>query len=226
MPSSFTYQDALNYVGSQGFRMQTEQLAVFALNSAINMIWNAYDWPETLRELPPFWLNGDTQDYGPPLSAVPSDYKALRRAYLVNVDTGEQLADMEVKREIAETHLYAHPSSIGYIPEKNSFRVWPRPGHGMNPTQWIITGTYKKKPEKVTLENMGETFIFGDDDDFELFCQVLQYAMTPVSSPNKAPYLAAALQGIEARASEVGIHAGDPQGIAPAYPLAHYWGMR
>src|SRR5574343_2111303 len=100
MGRTYTWADAMIRVGGQYARNVEDANAIFAANEAQFLIWDAYDWRETLEELTPFWLIANEQDYGAPTAVIPSDFQALRRAYLVNVDSNYGREEMKVKRDI------------------------------------------------------------------------------------------------------------------------------
>lgn len=222
MAKTYTWADALHRVASQGFRANEDANAIFAINDAQMLIWDRYDWRETLAELPPFWLIANTQDY----AEVPTDFQALRRAYIVNVDSNYGREELVVKKDLALTNIRAHPKTISYIPEINKFRVWPRPVEGLNPTQFLIDGQYKKRPTKVTTINMGSTTIPWDDRHFRVCCTALQWALTPELSPNKQQLFVATGIQITDMADKEGLDLGDPVGPSPTEPLVREWGVR
>jgi hypothetical protein len=222
MATTFTWQDVYNRVAGDGFRAREDAQLVFAVNDAQYLIWDLYDWRETLEELPPFWLVANCQEYG----EVPGDFQALRKAYLVNVDSNYGRDDIRIKKDLSLTNIRDLPKLIGYAPETHKFRVWPRPNEGLNPTQFLIDGQYKKKPTKVTHANVGSSLIPWDDRHFRVCCTALQWALTPELSESKPKIFMAALMQITDMASKEGLDLGDPVGVSPVEPLVRDWGVR
>src|SRR5215471_8114262 len=84
MAKTYTVGEAINLVSSQLRRDIEDQQAAYLANIAQNIIWNKYDWRESIAPLPPFYLTPQEQDYGAPATIIPGDFKGLREAYLVN----------------------------------------------------------------------------------------------------------------------------------------------
>lgn len=226
MGRTYTWADALTRVGGQYARNIEDANAIFAANEAQFLIWDMYDWRETLEELPPFWLIANEQDYGAPTAVIPSDFQALRRAYLVNVDSNYGREELKIKRDIMRTNMRALPRDIGYAPETNTFRTWPRCPEGLNPSQWLVDGTYKKKPTKITTSNIASSLLPWDDRHFRVACTALKWALAPEISPEKDKLFVSAVYQIRDMADKEGLDLGDPQGISPAEPLVREWGVR
>jgi hypothetical protein len=226
MARTYTWQDALTRVASYGARATEDSGAVFAMNEAQNLIWESYHWRETLKELPPFWIIDVEQDYGAPTYAVPTDFLSLTRAYLINVD-GLVRTDLDCRRDIQKTRILALPTALGYAPETETFRVWPRPPYGMGPMLWLVEGVYKFRPTKVTVDNMGSSLLPWDDRHFAAVCAALHWALTPTMSPNKDQLLNVAMGEINLMAMREGLADGDPHGVSPdegLVPMRYSWG--
>jgi len=177
MSRSYTYADAINFIRPQVPATAEDQKAATICNIGTNLIWNAFDWRETLEVLPPFWLSPNTQDYGAPLVIVPSDFLGLRTATLTDLSSvppGKY--PMRVMKFLDQTHLKQLPKDISYEPSVQSFRVFPRTPAGLGAARWKIDGTYKKRPTLVTSANYTATELPFDDLYFQVWLEVLRWA--------------------------------------------------
>lgn len=159
-------------------KMKTPDLTPFAAvicDEAMSEIWNAYDWRGSLAELPPFYLMALEQDYGPPLSAVPTDFLQLREAQYRDVHGNGSIQPLEVRANLSRTDLAGMPTDISYEPEVISFRVHPMPGSGMAPNRYQVEGKYKKRYTKVTNENLLSLTFPWDDMYFYVYRRVLYW---------------------------------------------------
>lgn len=223
MGRTYTWQDGLTIVGGQGFRSATDTGAVMAVNDAQQLIWEAYDWRETMVDLPPFALTQRVQDYGDIVSAVPADFLALRKAYLVDTESWRR-TEIKVRNDnVPETVIEVLPEMVGYIPERAAFRVWNRPPAGIASTQYLIDGRYKKRPVKITAETLN-TLIPWDDRHFRAVRAALQWALTgDAAEQSKMQRYQVALSQIHAMAVSEGLSNNDPTGLSPENSLAPNW---
>lgn len=121
------------------------------LNLAQEIIWRAYPWRWTIAELAPFWGIPYEQDYGAPFVAVPSDFLELQFANIVRINNWVSTrSPLQIQRGLPKTSYVNRPNSICYVPEKECFRIHPRPPHSFCPPDFLIEGWYKKTPTIVT----------------------------------------------------------------------------
>jgi hypothetical protein len=222
MASTYTWQDAISFVSQQKQRTYVDSAVGFAVNMTQNALWEAFDWRETLGDLPPFWLNPKFQDYGSPVVEIPDDFLGLRQAWLIDVD-GRLRRELTVKGKINQTTNWNIPSDIGYVPEKQAFRVWPKPPDGVGWTRWLIEGIYKKLPVKLTLATLN-TPIPWDDRYFTTVTAGLEWALTPTSQVQERMQNFSVFRAmVQDMAKKEGFELGAPQGIAPQNPLVRWY---
>jgi hypothetical protein len=231
---TYTYADALNFVRTQVPATTEDQKAATICNIGTNLIWNAFDWRETIEVLPPFWLTSWTQDYGAPLVVVPSDFLGLRTAQLTDISSVPPAKyPLKVLKFLEPTHMKALPHAISYEPSVNSFRLFPRVPSGIGPARFKIDGTYKKRPTLVTAANYTSTNLPFDDLYFQVWLEVLRWAAmsatgneragAAVKNPNGGVHysgqLGTAMAMINAMADNEGFNLGDTT-VAPSEGLS------
>lgn len=235
MASTYSYTDALAIVGQNFKGRISDNLAVHAVNMALNYLWNSHDWRPTLAVLPPFWLTPNLQDFGKPFTTIPTDFLGLREVYLVSLQSyNNWRRTLTVQTNLEVTHIQDYPKLISFHPEINGFRIWPRVPYAMTAPNWLIDGTYKKKPTKLTTDTMNAAILPWDDLYFHVFIAVLQWAFLfvlndpkagviqrlPDGSYQKTGQIAVADSLIYQMACDEGLNLGDPA-IAPSSPLVN-----
>lgn len=232
---TYSFNDALAIVQPQFKTKVDTNLSVHAVNMALNLMWMAYDWRETIAKLPPFWLTPNEQDYGKPLYVIPSDYLGLRETYLVSLQSyNNWRRPINVQENLEETNLVSMPEAICYHPSTFTFRVWPRVPSNIGAPNWLIDGSYKKKPIKLTASTMTSALIPWEDIWFHVFVATLQWAFMVVSGDPKAGQvvttngkfqltgqLAYVANLLDMMATQEGINLGDPA-VAPSESLIAY----
>lgn len=228
MAKTLSYGDALNVVGKQVPRQYEEDLAAHCCNLANNLIWNKYDWRESIADLLPFYLIPGQQDYGKPFVAVPADFQGLRTANFVQMSSSPPIfSRMLIVRDLDETYIQQPPSSIAYNKERQAFRLFPRTPVNMGGPDYLVNGTYKKLPTLVTASTLASTKLPYEDQYFNVFCQALKWSMLDTFNSESAGnaqivngqaqysgQLAKAMTAIEEMATNEGLNLGDPV-VAP-----------
>lgn len=187
MAQSFYISDAWNVVAPQVARNYEDSFAAAASNVAINKIWMRYDWRNTIGELAPFYLIPNEQDYGPPQYAIPTDFHGLRQCYAVLTNDVQPVrSPLTVVKELELTRVRGIPQSICFHPSVEKFRIHPQPAENMGTPDWVIEGTYKKKPIKITPATLMNTLIPWDDVYFDVFCCALKWAMWDIQGDQRA----------------------------------------
>ena len=220
MANTYTYGDVINAVASSIPRVREESLAPTVCNMATGLIWNSFDWRETIKELPPFWLSPDAQDYGPPAVIVPTDFQGLREARLAMLTSQPPLrVPLKVVRSLEKTHARALPSTICYQKDKEAFRIFPKPPTNIGAPFYYIEGTYKFLPTKVTNTNYATTLLFSDDQYFYVWVEVVKWAYKSLTGSQDVPVaLQVAKAVIMEMANNEGLNLGDTP-FSPAEPL-------
>lgn len=186
MAYTHTYADALNFIRPQSPAVAEDQKAAMICNIGTNLIWNMYDWRETLHALPPFWLTPWEQDYGAPMVVVPSDFLGLRTVQLIDLTSNPPARHpMKVMKFLEPTHMLTLPRVISYEPSIPGFRVFPRTPNGLGSARFKIDGTYKLRPTLVTAASYTALPLPFDDLYFQVWIEVLRWAtFSATGNPN------------------------------------------
>lgn len=177
MPKTYTYGDAVTLIRRSIAPLSEDDYAAEACNMATRHIWTRYDWRESIAQLPSFCPVPGEQDHGYPAVTVPEDFMGIREAYLVHLNSDPpRVKRLTYLMDIDATTASGHPESISFHEATKSFRLFPRVAHGIGSPDWIVCGTYKKTPPKVTSSNMGSVLIPFDDSHYQRFCEVLRWA--------------------------------------------------
>jgi hypothetical protein len=177
MPSTYTFGDAVTLIRRAIPPLNEDDYAAEACNMAVRKIWTAYDWRETMAKLPSFNPIPGEQDHGAPAVAVPADFMGIREAYLMQLtDPTPRVIRLNYLRDLAVTTVKGVTTNIGFHEASNSFRLFPRVPDNIGSPDWVITGTYKKLPEKLTPSSFSATNIPWDDLHYQRFCEVLRWA--------------------------------------------------
>jgi len=222
MPRTYKYSDILNIVAKSFPSAVSEQYDATACNMATNLIHHRWDWRESIKELPPFYLIPGEQDYRAPFVQIPSDFHGLRQINRCRiVDGAVQKAEMRNQRFLSSTHIKNLPGYMWYEPAHSCFRVFPRPYEGLCAPTWFIEGTYKSNPTHVTKATL-DTLLPTDDKHFGVWVPVLKYAFMEASGDQRAGQinyvngtsqisgqLASALRAIDDMAGIEGINDGE-----------------
>lgn len=234
MASTYYYQDVAIVVGQAHRRDLTDNIGADIANIAHNYIWNRADWRESQAELPPFWLNPGEQDHGPPEAIVPADFLGLREAYITDITSGpDNRRSLVVQSGLGLTNVEDWPANIQYKPSTKAFRLFPRVPTSFGPTRFMIEGTYKKRPTKITAQNMTSTLIPWDDSYYHVFIAAFTWALFVSSGDQRAGQVVTDGRGRKQTTGQLGvlevllnkmiddegINLGDP-GISPRDGLA------
>jgi len=134
-------------------RLDSADFAAELVADIVTKVWNAQDFRETLGQLPPFFLVGDVQDYGPPVFIVPADFQSLKQAVLKHISWSTTEAQVEtyplkVKTRQDATKGYSQrPEIVSYEPSENCFRIYPLLPRDSAVNEWLVEGVYKKIPQ-------------------------------------------------------------------------------
>ena len=187
MASSYYFGDALTVLAPAIPRASEAAFATRASNAANDLFWGFADWPETITTLPSFWMQPDEQDHGAPAVIVPTDFRGLRQVYglEINGDSSRRWP-IKVQRDVELTHATELPKRIQYMPATQSFRVWPRVPQSAGSPRYLITGTYKLRPTRVTAGTLHSTLLPWEDDDFHVYVACLKWALYFFSGDQRA----------------------------------------
>jgi len=228
----YTYHDVLSMIDSSVHRKTIETRGTTMVNLALHEIWDAYDWADTIADLPPFFLVPSTQDYPDSLYGVkPSDFLGFRQVRFVYLG-----ADPPVKRAMGpQKHLELtenadFPHAISYQKSFDGFRVFPRPAENMGAPLYMVEGTYKKEPTIIATGALDTNLTFGDDF-LTTWIEGLKWAGWVLSGDERAGQkienqgtlqfsgqIGTFQAAIEMKAMEYGLNDGDVH-VAPAEPL-------
>lgn len=212
--------DAWNIIRPHVPRAVEDNFASIAANMAITEMWDAYDFRETIDELPPFYLIPGEQDYGHPIYAVPTNFGGMRMANLVCLNsTRPERREIHPRRDLRRTSLAGMPELIGFDVATKKIRVYPRVPDNIAGSDFMIEGTYKKEPAQVTPATIHSTLIPWDDKYLSVFLAALKWAAWDIAADQRAEKQYLFLQHLlQKMAADEGLDLGDPP-IAPAEPL-------
>lgn len=234
MSITYYFSDITNILSRFIPKIVDSDVAAFIANSAIYEIWKKYDWRESLQTLPPFYLIPGAQDHGAPFVAVPADFLGLRQAYLTQLQSSPiYRMQLGTLKDLALTPIAGIPSDIGYQPTTQSFRVFPQVPQNIGAPNWIIEGTYKKRPTKLTATTISSTLLPFDDMYLNNMVEVFKWAGWQLSGDPRAGGIqkqkngsvvytgqyAIAMEAIDAMAANESLELGDIQ-ISPQEQLA------
>jgi hypothetical protein len=222
MAQTYTIGEALTLVSRQLGRSVEDDYGAYIANIAMNTMWNRYDWRETIAQLPPFYLIGNEQEFGPPSAIVPANFLGLREAYLVGTTAvPARRMELKVRRDLRLTGAQGLPAEISYDPTTKRFRVFPRVPNGIGATDYLIDGTYKIKPTKILPNTLSSTLIPWDDVYFQAFVAALKWAAWDVATDPRATNQFGVMTAlVDDMAEAEGLNLGDPA-IAPSEPLIY-----
>lgn len=232
MAQTYRYSDVLSIVSKTFPRIVEDQFSSICSNLATNLIWYGYDWRQSLKTLPPFWLAPGMQDYNPPLITVPSDFGGLRQTFLTRIASGGTVRDViKAVQDLQITHVVGFTNSITYNPATGGFRIFPRAPWGQGAPYLMIEGTYKCKPTLITNSTL-DTLLPFDDMYLNTWLEVMRWAFMSASGDQRAGQvlvqngsyqitgqLGAACNVIDQMAAHEGLLQNDPT-ISPAQPLS------
>lgn len=221
MARTFTYGDAINAITRFIPRNVEDGAQSTICNLATDVIWRAYDWRESLDDLPPFWLIPDVQDYGLPFYHIPDDFIGLRQVEKVYISGSPPwVQELRVIKDLRKTNVRYTPHAIGYDPASNTLRIFTTNPSNVGAPQWLIQGTYKNRPSLVTPSNIATTLLPFDDQYFDVWLDALKWASFSLSGDQRE-MSQFNLMGykVDEMAENEGLELGDPV-IAPAEPLA------
>jgi hypothetical protein len=197
MASTYTYGDSIAMVATVSPRAMQENNGAMLCDKAVSMIWSAADWRQSLTTLPPFYLTPGDQDYGAPMSVVPSDFLGLRQAYVTYL--GQEPPShgnlLEVRSHLDLTHEENEPTLISYLADARRFRIWHRFPNSCEVAKYMVEGTYKKAHTKVVADNLNSVALPFDDDYFRVFCEVLKYQVFSATGDPRAGEIVAGRRG-------------------------------
>lgn len=231
--ATYTWNDVLSIVGRKLSRNFQDDIGVHVANMTQNWVWDKYDWRESLRTLPPFYLVPNEQDYGAPTVAIPLDFYGLRWANLVRTDnTPPYRQPLNIIKDLQTTHIRYLPHGICYVSDKQAFRLFPRIPDNIGSPTYLVEGQYKRRPALVSAANLTTTTLPFDDIYFQMWVEVTKWCAMQMESDPRAGNIeyangqvaaasgqaAIAMQMVEWVAGREGLELGDPT-IAPAEPL-------
>jgi hypothetical protein len=183
MSSTYTVSDAVALVKEIYRGTIWDHAGPMLADIAQSIVWNAADWKQTLADLPPFWLVPQEQDY-----AAPADCQGLRSTYLVHVTTDPiyRTPPLNIKKDLDPTYYVGVPTEISFDQASNKIRLYPSPAEFMASPEWLVEGTYKKTPTKITSSNIGTALVPIDDRFFDVFRKALAYAFLDSLSDPRA----------------------------------------
>lgn len=215
-PSTFTFGDALIRVG--GPRLLQERESMYAVNAALYDMWGVADWRETIGLLLPFYLYPAEQFFGRPDVCIPSDFHGLKEVYAINLlsDTVNRWR-LNIVQNIEVTHYRDWPQAICFDPGTQMFKIHPRTPDGLGAGNYVIDGTYKKRPPKILADNFN-TVLPWDDMYFDVYTACLAYHMA--KGPQKKDLYVEYQNLLNWMMDAESLQLGD-ETLSPSDPLVH-----
>lgn len=190
---AFTYAELYEFASVGTARTIENTRKILILNMAQTMIWNGFDWRWTIGSIYPFWLMPYEQEYGPPIVALPSDCARLQRFNLVRVNpSGPTPSRIELKvvRELPLNDLLGPPRQVSLIRQTYPsglstdiqgstglrLRFWPRPGGGLSAPNYLIEGTYKKRPPSIDINTYQVSTVSSEDSQVQMWLDAIRAA--------------------------------------------------
>ena len=150
-PNTYTFDDVLRMNAKLVPRNVIDDHGADICTLAYNKIWQRYDWRESLKTLPPFYLIPGEQEVGPPFYSVPDDFNGLRKVNYVYVQSDPPVRKpLKVIKDLDLTHIKWWPHAICYNPDTRSFRVYSRLADNIGAPLYQIEGSYKVKSPRIT----------------------------------------------------------------------------
>lgn len=238
MAITFTYADVLSLIAKTLPKTWEDTYSATACNLATNLIWEGYDWRESLVTLPPFYLIPNEQDHKLPAVTVPADFLGLRKVGLTQYANGAAASrPISLVKDLEITAAKGIPHSISYEPTISAFRLFPRVPGNIGSPNWFIQGTYKKKPTLITNDTL-ETLLPFDDKYVYVMMECVRWALlflgnSPAAGKAQASggvifydgQLANAISAIERMATDQGVNDGDVR-ISPSEALVYGLGQQ
>lgn len=223
MGQTYYYSDVVNMISPNISRNVEASTAAHVCNIVTNEIWKRFDWRESLATLPPFYLVPREQDYGAPAVSVPTDFMGLRQAFYTNLNSSPvYYFPLTYARDLGTTSVEGFPTSISYQRDKAAFRVFPLVPANFGAPYYMITGTYKKEPTKVTAANYTNTYLPFEDIYLEVWLEGLKWAFWNLQGDQRAMDQYGLFRiAIEQMASNEGLELADPI-LAPREGLVGY----
>lgn len=165
MASTLTVGTAINQMGLAAPKLLSDGYAARYANEALNRMWFAYPWRESIVTLTPFAMIAGTPDY---VAAVPANFYAIYDAWLAHATSDP--TPLRYVRDLRPGRSQDRPTEISYVPETGAFRLEPTPA---DMTGWTVAGRYKKLPAVITNANMVSYIVPWQDIYFEVFRQSL-----------------------------------------------------
>lgn len=230
---TFTFDNVLRMVGRHVPRNVMDDHSADICNLAYNKIWHRYDWRESLKTLPPFYLIPGEQEIGAPFVSVPNDFAGLRKVDYVYVASDPPTRrPLKVIKDLNITHVQYFPHAIDYNMDTQAFRVFPRSPINVGCPNYQIEGTYKCLPTKI-LPTTLTTTIPTKDDLIQMWIEGMKWAAFTFAGDQKAGQvqkqggntmcsgqLAIFMQTMDECAQNEGLELGDVN-ISPSEPLAN-----
>ncbi len=231
MARSYNYNDAWNVARQYAPTAVENTSWDYATSEAVREMWKAYDWRGSVQPFEPFWLVPGYQDYGKPFYSIPDDFYGLRETYLVQVGASSLpiYSTMRVVENLQATAAQGLPNCICYRPSVQAFRIHPGASFGASSPLYMITGTYKITPPRIT-RALSDQPILWDDMYFDTFCQYLAWASLSIGGRRReaAEQHDVAEMSLRRSAGAENLEQGEPTvhpGEGLVYPTGMGYGM-
>lgn len=149
-------------------------LQVYAINAALQFMWQAHTWRQSLAEFPPFYLTPGEPYHLDPDIDIPTDFWYLHKAWLDRLYGNTY--DLDVMSSLSPAGYQSRPCAISYDVSRSGFLLSPTPPQGWDAPETVVRGIYKTKPTQYTGATVNKTELPFDDQHFHLFVEALRVA--------------------------------------------------
>lgn len=228
MASTLRYSDIMNLVQRHVLRNVEDSMAANIVSAGMNMIWQAYDWRESLADITPFYLIPGRQDYPSDIITIPEDIHGLKQVFLVRLN-GEEVykQPLSVLRQVERTNFQTLPNTISYMTtltnDKSGYRVHPRPATNYGAPYYLIEGTYKKRSPSIDAAGLNDVIPFDDQYQGVLYSVFVYWGKYLMGSQDVEQAANLAVMNINTMANNEGLNDGELH-FAPRLPLVGGYG--
>lgn len=224
-PPTYTWSDVINIIGRKGSRSVSDDMSVYIANLTQSWVSDKYDWRWTTAGLPSFYLVPNEQDFAAPEIAIPQDFYGLRWANLIRADNVPPYRQpLRIIKDLQTTHIRYLPHALGYVPDKQCFRIYPRFPDNLGSPIYFVEGVYKKLMPKITATNLATTFLPSDDVYFDMWVETARWQMYKLDGDPRAGVITSSngvigAQGQAAVMMDIMSWAADKEGLELGEPV-------
>ena len=139
-----------------------------AANEAFALMWNSFNWDDSIKIFPPFHLIPNQAYHDAPYIEIPSDFGQLHQAEIHQLYSGDAI-ELTIRKRKTPSLFRATPDQISWLPERPGFILYPTPSEAWASPESHVTGLYKSLPPAVTTDNFDSGLLPFADKHFPAF---------------------------------------------------------